>query len=222
MIEARALDPTKVRDIAPLVLDEGGRLKVMPAAFYEGTTVEERAIFGVRHAAYGLPTLELVAWLKALIGDRPALEIGAGTGVLSDALGIIGTDNLMQQWPHIRAHYAALRQPVIAYGANVRQYDAVDAVCALKPKVVVASWVTHKYDPARHEAGGNEHGVVEEEIIRNCETYVVIGNTHVHRAKSVWSLPHTLLHPSWLYSRAHNGSREFIAVWGKYAPWRAA
>lgn len=206
-------DPSKIRDLAPLVLDTQGQLKAVPAAFYANTTREERAVFGLRHARYGFLTVELIDYLKAFIGDRSAIEIGAGHGALALALGIAATDNRMQDEPQIRAYYAALSQPVIKYGANVEKLDAVQAVKKHRPSVVVASWVTHKYDPRRHEAGGNMDGVEEEEIIRNCDAYVFIGNELVHSRKSIWALPHEKLYPPWLYSRSTNGSPDFIAIW---------
>ena len=215
MIDAHLVDTSATRDLAPLLLDAQGRLKVMPSAFYASTTRQERALFGVRHAHYGLPTTELVAWLDELIAGRRAIEIGAGSGVLSGALGIVGTDNRMQEWPQVRAHYERLRQPVIRYGARVRELDAAGALRALRPQVVVASWVTHRYDPSRHAAGGNAHGVLEEAVIEGCETYVFIGNSHVHRDKPIWRLPHTRIEPAWVFSRAHNGSPDFVAVWGR-------
>ncbi len=55
-------------------------------------------------------------------------------------------------------------------------------------------------------------GVVEEHIIDQCEQYVVVGNTYVHRHKSIWSRPHHKMSPPWLFSRAVNGTPEFIAI----------
>jgi hypothetical protein len=182
---------------------------------YAGTTKDERAVMGVTHAIYGFLTTELIQYLRDLINGRSALEIGAGHGALAGALGIRATDNRMQERADIRAYYATLRQPVIRYGANVERLDALESVKKYCPKVVVASWVTHKYDPKRHAAGGNMDGVCEEDIINSCETYVFIGNEKVHANKSIWSLPHTKLTPPWLYSRAHNGSPDFIAIWGR-------
>lgn len=207
------LDPRHVRDLSSQLLDANGQLKVMPAAFYEGTTREERMLFAVRRGFYGLPTLELVEYLRERIGNRSVLEIGAGAGVLSQALGIRGTDNWQQNDPAIRAYYALLRQPTVPYHASVEKLTADQAVAKYEPQVVVACWVTHRYDPARHEAGGNEDGVDEESIIANCEEYIVIGNEKVHADKSIWSLPHEKFEPPWLYSRAGNGSKDFIAVW---------
>lgn len=212
-MDFRVIDPSKVRDISALLLAPNGRLKTVPAALLRETTQEERALFCVRHGLYGLVTTELVAFLRELIGSRTAIEIGAGHGTLAAALGIPATDNRMQEWPEIKEHYQALRQTVVPYGAEVVELDAAKAIAEYKPQVVVASWVTHLYDAGRHEAGGNMYGVREEDVIDSVETYVVIGNEQVHRGKSIWSLPHEKLTPDWLFSRASNGSPDFVCIW---------
>lgn len=207
------LDPRSIRDISGLLLDEQGRLKVVPASVLAQTTREERALFGVRHGLYSFPTLELVEHVRTLIGGRKAIEIGAGYGVLAAALGIPATDNRQQEQPDIAAYYAALRQPTVPYGPNVERLDSRQALAKYRPQVVVGCWVTHRYDPRRHEAGGNQDGVVEEEVIDSCEAYVFIGNEKVHAGKSIWSRPHEKMTAPWVYSRAANGSPDFIAVW---------
>lgn len=207
------LDPTKIRDISELLLDQAGRLRVLPTAELEQTTAHERALFGVRHACYVLPTQELVAYVKGLIGDRTALEIGAGNGVLADALGIPATDSHLQTRPDIALLYAALRHAVIRYGANVQKLDALAAVRAHRPQVVVGAWVTHLYDPRRHWAEGNQDGVDEEELLTLCEQYVFIGNDSVHSKKAIWEKPHTKTYLPFVFSRAQVPGRDFIAVW---------
>lgn len=209
----KILDPSKVRDLTSLLLDDRGNLKVVAADALAQTTVQERALFGVRHAFYGFLTLELVEHVRALIAGRSAIEIGAGHGGLARALGIPATDNLQQNDPAIRAHYELLKQPTIRYGENVLKMDAAQALHHFKPQVVVASWVTHRYDPRRHEAGGNQDGVREEDVIAACDAYIFLGNERVHAQKSIWKLPHKKVHPPWLFSRAANGSPDFLAVW---------
>jgi len=61
--------------------------------------------------------------------------------------------------------------------------------------------------------GGGSSGVDEEAIIASCDEYIFVGNEHVHAPKPIWSLPHEKLTPPWLYSRAVNGSRDFIGIW---------
>ncbi len=206
-------DPSQIRDIAPLVLDARGRLRVLPAEFWMGTTTEERAIFGHRHAIYAFPTTELVEYLGRLIDGRSAIEIGAGHGVLAEALGIPATDNRMQAKAKYRRIYERAGQPVVTYGRNVIELDAHAAVRRYRPEVVIGCWVTHRYDPRRHWAGGNEIGIDEADVIANTQQYVVIGNDVTHASKPIWELPHAKAHPPWLFSRAMNGSPDFIATW---------
>jgi hypothetical protein len=207
------LDPNQVRNIAPEVLDEHGRLRVLPAAYWATTTSAERALFGNRHGVYSFPTVELVEHLRELIGGRAAVEIGAGHGVLADALGIPGTDSFQQAKEPYKSYYASIGQPPVRYGPNVVDLDAAAAVRRYRLEVVIGCWITHRYDPARHEAGGNEAGVDEPDVLAHCQTYVLVGNEKIHRHKKIWARPHKVEYPPWLYSRAFNGSREFIAVW---------
>lgn len=202
-----------VRDLAPDVIAPDGRPRVMPAAYYAHTTREERALLGNRHGIYLLPTVELVEQLRQLIGGRSAIEIGAGNGVLAEALGIPATDSCLQADPIIAAHYALSGQPTVKYGPNVEPLDAAEAIAKYRPQVVVAAWVTHKYSAGRHEAGGNMFGVVEESVLEQCEHYLFVGNMRVHEHKSIWTAPHQVSHPDYVYSRAINGSADFLAMW---------
>lgn len=170
-------------------------------------------LFGVRHGLYGFPTEELCSFLRVRIRGRQAIEIGSGHGVLAKALGIPATDNRQQEDAEVRAHYAAIRQPTVPYGEHVEKLDAAAAVEKYRPAVVVACWITHRFDPSRPDAGGSATGVDEVAIIASCDEYIFIGNERVHAHKPIWALPHEKLTPPWLYSRAINGSRDFIGIW---------
>lgn len=208
------IDPIKTRDIAPEVMGKDGRMLVLPASYWATTTREERFMLGQKQAIYGFPTVELVELLKTLIGPRKAIEIGSGHGVLADALGIPGTDNKHQEKNlATRLYYAANGQPTVTYGPNVVEIAARDAVRAYRPQVVIACWVTHLYDPDHHEAGGNMFGVDEEDVLDNCREYIFVGNEQVHADKKIWDRPHKIDYPSFVYSRAANGTRDFIATW---------
>lgn len=208
------INTDQVRDISAEVLEPGmpGRPRVLPASFWSTTSAAERGVAGARHGIYSFPTTELVDWLREHLAGRSAIEIGAGHGALAAALGIPATDSCMQADPAVAAYYRAFGQELVHYGPNVEKLDAHAAVSKYRPQVVIACWVTHKYDPARHEAEGNQFGVVEEAIVDACEEYIFVGNTHVHRMKPVWSRPHERFEPDWVYSRAINGSRDFIAM----------
>lgn len=204
---------SNVRDLSPLLMDVDGRLRVVDAHILEATTPEERFVFGVRHGIYSFPTTELRDFLCARIRGRTAIEIGAGHGALARALAIPATDNRQQEEPLFRAHYKRLGQATVPYGAHVEKLDAVSAVQRHRPQVVISCWVTHLFD-ARHEAaGGSVFGVDEAAVIASCDEYIVVGNEMIHAQKPIWRLPHEKLTPPWLYSRAVNGSAEFVAIW---------
>lgn len=164
-----AIDPGTTRDIAPVLLDEDGRLCVVPACVLEETTPPERLLFGVRRGLYSFPTEELCLFLKDRIGDRTALEIGSGHGTLARRLLIPATDNRQQGEPALRAHYDALGQAPVPYGIHVEKLDAACAVEKYRPSVVIACWVTHRFDPHDPDAGGNATGVDEAAIIAACD-----------------------------------------------------
>jgi hypothetical protein len=208
------LDPARVRDLSDEVLDERGRMRVLPASYWAGTTTQERGLFGYTHGIYGFPTTELVEYLQGVIAGRSAIEIGAGNGVLAEALGIPATDSRQQEVPKYREAILAAGQPLVRYGDNVIELDARRAVRRYGPDVVVACWVTHKYDRHRHRAGGNEAGVDEGAILDSCQ-YVLIGNEQVHRDKRIWDRPHHIEYPPFVFSRAMNGTRDFVATWRK-------
>lgn len=216
-MDAFAINPAQVRDVSSLLLDAEGCLRVVPARTLEATTPQERFLFGVREGVYSFPTEELCEFLRSRIAGRTAIEIGAGHGVLSQALSILATDNRQQEDEELKAYYQAIGQPTVRYGANVEKLDAAAAVEKYKPAVVVACWVTHQFDAAHPAAGGSRSGVNEASLIAQCDEYIFIGNEHVHTAKPIWALPHEKITPPWLYSRAINGTRDFIAVWRREA-----
>lgn len=209
------IDPSQINDISQHMLDDAGDLRVVPAHVLQGTSKEERMLFGVRRGLYSFPTVELCDFLKNRIQGRSALEIGAGHGALAKSLGIRASDNHQQNDPQIKAYYDALGQTTVPYGAHVENLDAMDAVRKHQPEVVIACWVTHRFDPARPGLGGNAMGVDEAKIIDSCDEYIFIGNERVHKDKPIWALPHEKITPPWLYSRAGNGSADFIGIWSR-------
>ncbi|KVP39942.1 hypothetical protein [Burkholderia ubonensis] len=199
-------------------VDANGVLQVMPASFYQQFSTVELAAFGVRNGFYSLPTTELVDWLKEVVGDRTMLEIGAGNGILAKALGIHATDNWMQTWPDIAAHYRQLQQAPVKYGEWVENLDAHAAIARHKPDVVLACWVTHQYREDRHELGGNTYGVDEEAVLASCQTYIHVGNGRTHANKSIRKLPHRRYRFGWLVSRAMQHELNEICIWGARLP----
>jgi hypothetical protein len=205
------VDTATVRDISGDVLYPSGRQRIMPASYWAGTTRVERALFGRNHGVYLLPTIELVDRLTELIGDRTAIEVGAGDGVLAQALGIPATDSMQHAKPPWRDQYVPARLgPPVPYGPNVIDMDAATAVRVFQPQVVIGCYVTWKDRPG---GAGNEAGVDELDVLAHCDTYVFVGHDHVHRNSALWSQPHTIEYPPYVYSRAVAEGRHFIGVW---------
>lgn len=211
------LDPATTRDLTPEVMGDDGRMRVLPAAYWAATTMRERALFGHRNGIYSFPTVELVDRLRQTIDNRPAIEIGAGHGVLADALGIPGTDSRQHDDPRYRMIYLASGQPPVRYGPNVKEIHASRAVRFYKPAVVIGCWVTYKWDNDRPYAGGNEGGVDETDVMAHCDTYVFVGNDHTHRFARVLERRPRVEFPDYVYSRASQGGRDMIVTWNRRA-----
>lgn len=211
-IDHITVDASQIRDLRSLALGPDGRIQVLPASFWESTTAHERGLFGARTGIYSFPTVELVERLRELVAGRSAIEIGSGHGVLAETLGIPGTDSFQQLMPQYRRIYEAGNLAITPYGPKVVEMHASRAVRHYKPDVVIGCWCTHKYDPKQHERGGNEVGIDEFDILRNCSTYVLVGNEKVHALTPLWAREHSIEYPSYVKSRATNGSRDFIAT----------
>jgi hypothetical protein len=196
-------------------LREDGLLALLSAADYDTIPHPNLRAWCHLHARYGLPTKELVEWLRKGIGDRKAIEIGAGAGDLAHHLGIPATDNRMQEWPHIKEWYTLKLQPTIAYPDWVEALDAVDAVEKYQPQVVIASWVTEWVDPNLPcpASGGNMFGVHEDQVLDTGVTYILVGNQEVHGSKQIMERPHYELTLPFLRSRAIDPSLNRVYVW---------
>jgi len=208
-----------VTDMAYKLLDDNGNLKILPASFYEEQPAYDLRLFCHFFARYGLPTIELVEFLKRYIGDRSAIEIGAGCGDLGRALGIPMTDNFCQEWPDVRAHYIACQQPIIQYGEDVIRMDALDAATTYKPDIIIGQWVTNWIDPnlPPPPGGGSMYGIKEDLLLEECKSYVVIGNRNVHGHKPILAKRHTEIQDRdrHVKSRAEDQSQNVIYIWEK-------
>jgi len=165
------------------LFDADGVLIPQPASFWQSKRREEKVCFGLTHGLYAFPTTELISTVNRMIGGRRAIEIGAGNGGFARALAIPATDNHQERDPKFARIYQLAGHPTINYGPHVEKIDATLAVAKYQPKVVLACWVTHLYDPRRHELGGNVIGVDEQSIMEAVDDYIFIGNTHIHGSK---------------------------------------
>jgi hypothetical protein len=138
-------------DVLPDLLDGDGRLRLLAAADYDAIPADTLRYWCGVNGRYGLPTAELVAWLRDFVGDRHAIEIRSGYGDLAHHLGVRATDSKVQSRPDVAVLYAAMGAATISYPAWVEEIDAVEAVRRHRPAVAIGSWL-HPLD--RPDAAG--------------------------------------------------------------------
>lgn len=207
-----------ISELTALLFPEG-RLVIRPAAEIQAFGPLALRQLCVEQGIYMVPTLELVEYLRGAIGpvstilSRKCIEIGAGNGVLAEALGIAATDSRMQERPDIAKHYQTMRQTVVPYGDNVKTLDAAQAVARFRPHTVLGCWVTHKWDPRKHQLGGNEVGIDERALLKQVRRYIMIGNDKTHANKPLLNKPHQTIRANWLLSRAEFPELNAIYIW---------
>jgi hypothetical protein len=198
----------------PDLMGDKGVIKLLPAAAYDAFDPDGLRLWCMRNARYGLPTVELIAWLKNYIGDRSVIEIGSGAGDLAHHLGIKGTDSKIQSDPKAAMFYILTQQPTIRYPNWIERREALAAVRKYKPQVVVASWVTNWIDPHNTPPGGGcMFGVHEDQLLATGVTYVFIGNLLVHQHKPILKVPHQELALPFIRSRAYDPSQDRVLIW---------
>lgn len=200
---------------------ENDQLRLLPAATYLAADPIELKLWCHRRAVYGLPTVELVEWLKTQIGGRTALEIGAGNTGLGAHLGIPMTDSYIQQHPAVMAYYLGIGQPTTHPNPDkIQRIPADVAVTVFKPQVLIASWFTRLFEVGKDTEGvvqASIYGAREEDLLDAVDTYIHVGNEAQHGQKTLLSRPHEKLKFPWLLSRTLDQSTNVIYVWSNHA-----
>jgi hypothetical protein len=204
-----------VTDVAAMEkeLMPNGELLVVPAEIYLKKYYAELPYFAYKHAFYTLPTTELIEFLKKEIGDRTAIEIGSGNGIIGKVLGIPCTDSKLQRNPMVQIFYTASTQPTIKYPEWIIRMDALAAAKHYKPDVIVGSWITGKYNPKK--GIGNQWGPREDKLLKHCKKYIHIGNKFVHDWKDILELPHKEIKLDGYVSRSSRPEGNVIYIWGE-------
>jgi hypothetical protein len=200
-----------------LLEDNSGSLVLHPAKVIKDLPWDDLRIWMHFKAVYGVPTQELIEFLKKEIGDLPAIEIGSGCTGLGRFLSIKMTDAKIQN-KQAAIFYAAMNQPTIKYPRDVESLEALEAVDFYKPKVVVGSWITRWIDPNKPMPedgfGGNMFGVKEDILISKVDKYIHIGSEAIHSYKLKLK-PTRVLKPDWLVSRGSVRKDDVIYIWEK-------
>lgn len=208
------LHKDKVNDISTDLLQDDDRIKLLSYKEYLSYPWEDLRFFCHEYARYGIPTIELISFLRGIMSNKSVIEIGAGAGDFGYHLGISMTDNRMQEDPAIIDIYKGTKQPVIKYPMDVEKLDALDAVKKYKPEIVFASWVT-TYSPKQTSYGSSPYGVKEKEILDLVDTYILVGNVSTHGDKPIMKLPHTIIDEPFIISRSGNRIGNRVWIWDK-------
>ena len=214
---ARVMERVDVSYLDEILLDSEGFLKPVSASQIADVEQTHIAQWCTLNAIYQLPTIELIEWLKNAIGDRTAIEICAGKSGIGKALGIVSTDSYSQTLPELRSYFALAQVPIVEPPEYVKKMDANVAVTSYKPKVVIGSFVTQKFQEgdAENNIGSNIYGPDESDILALAETYIHVGNEITHKDKRILARPHESFSFDWVRSRAFNKDKNVIWVWNK-------
>jgi hypothetical protein len=196
------------------ILMRDGKLIPVSYAKIQEVSKEDIRIFCVKKGIYCIPTTELIEFLREEINGRKAIEIGSGNGAIGRTLGITMTDSFIQLSHDVKDAYDMFGQAKVPYGDDVQRYEASDALRRFKPEVVVAAWVTHKYNMRNHMAKGFSFGVDENKILEKVKRYIFIGSQSVHSGKPIHSVSKREVRAPWLVSRSQFDD-EVIWIWEK-------
>lgn len=213
-IQLTILDTNKVTDISGFLLRTDGKIRLIPYEEYNGFSWEDFRYFCHLYARYGIPTIELIDFLKKIIGNRVAIEIGAGSGDLGYHLGIHMTDSKLQEDPVIKETFEMNGQPTIKYPDDVEKIEALDAVIKYKPQVVVASWVT-TFSPFLTNYSSSPYGIKEKEILDLIDTYILVGHLNIHGDKPIMNMLHREINEPFILSRSSYRTKNRIFIWDK-------
>jgi hypothetical protein len=216
----------EMRILDTLFLNPEGGITLESAAKWTSYHPYARAAWCQQHGFYGLPTRELVAFLREVIGDKRALEIGSGSAELGAHLEIPMTDSGIQCTPQMRLVYEMMGQRVTEPGPRVERLCAQEAIAKYEPQMVIGSWITRRFVPGVDVEGAAQafrEGVDEEALLEQVPGYVLVGNTRSHGEKTILSHPHVRLQAPWLLSRSIYAGDNVIYLFGQSdAPWNDA
>lgn len=210
-----AIPAQGLKDISYDVLDENKKLKLFPSEYWRNLDWNTFRLFCHVTGRYGIPTIEMLEFLRNIIDGRETIEIGAGNGDLGYHLNIHMTDSKLQNKPVVKISYMLMGQPTIEYPDDVEELESISAVLNYKPKVVIGSWVTAFGNPTKEKYGCNLDGINENLLLNapGLETYILIGNKDQHGDKPIMELPHDEYIFDWHVSRAKNQDNNRIWVW---------
>lgn len=226
--DVKTVQPQDTTDLDTLLLDKNGFCKPFPYKTLAAIPRDKFILWCYRHAIYQYPTCEMIEFLEEQLFSgnnfhykrEDVLEIGAGMGHVGRLLGIKQTDAGSQDTAGMLVYYKLIGQSPTIPPETVERLDAASAIRKYAPKVVIACWVTHRWIPGAGMQAGLEDGVVEEEILAACESYIHFGNWKSHQYKPINTIEHGKVlatnpyYPAgWLITRSSSPEDDLCQCW---------
>lgn len=119
----------------------GNELIIHPHVFYTHYSKNQIWLMMTEMDVYVLPTEELFSFLDSLIGEKSAIEVGAGKGYLGRELNIPTTDSYAKRYPYPMKRDKDMGIPTIVYPKDVEKLDAIKSIKKYRPHTVVSSFL---------------------------------------------------------------------------------
>lgn len=193
---------------------DGQEFLIKGSDFWSQFTHDQIYKFMNDEALYVLPTEELIDYLDELIGDKTAIEIGAGRGFIGRELNIHTTDSYQQLCSKkIVKIYDSIGCPRVKYGKWVEKADAISAVRKYRPHTVPGCFVTHKW---RYDTmSGNDEGIDMTKLLSLVKRFILVGNKVVHKDNPLMKIPHQEIMLPGLITKGIHQEEDRIFIWEK-------
>lgn len=191
-----------------------GEFLIKGMDFWSQFSYEQIYLFMAQDGLYVLPTEELIDFLDNLIGDKSAIEIGAGRGFVARELDIPATDSYQQQDDKMSVMlYDLMKQPRIRYPKWVEKKDAIAAVLKYRPHTVIGCYVTHKW--RNDTMSGNQKGIDMQRMFSFVERFILVGNKSTHKDNPLMDIPHQEIELDGLITKSAYPDLNRIFIWEK-------
>ncbi len=208
------LEKQDISELETLLKTPEGEYRNASVSELEEFKQEQICQFCLQEGLYQVITAELLDCVSRLIEGKKTIEIGAGAGQLGSQLGIVMTDNKMQERPEVKQLYQMMRQPTIKYHKDIIKIDGNKAVEELNPEIVLAAWITAQFDYQGNPL--NALGIVEEPIVELVDYYIIVGNETTHDNKAILhKYDHYRIKADWIFSRSMSKENNVIYIIAK-------
>lgn len=188
----------------------GEEIIIHPFFFYSKYTMNQKWLMMTEKDVYMLLTEELCDFLDKIIGEKSAIEIGAGKGYLGRELGIHITDSYAKRYTYPMQRDQELGISTIVYPKDVEKLDAIKSVTKYHPHTVLSSFLVSE----RSYPDGKKYGVNKKELLKMCKRYIHIGNLDLHGDDPILNILHTEIEFPYLITKKMNPDTDRIFIWG--------